>query len=402
MPQGKPPIFTVLVAQVYQKTAFAPDADVDEILARWISNLSVTADQHGAHLIRSMENSLRCAFDRADQAIQCACSLQDAVSKASVAVSLRVGLDIGPVTFKNNDYACEAATRAGMLATQAHRDRIALSETAFEQLTPTIREAVSAGSVGAEGEKAYEVDWQAVDLPEFAVEVGPGGTTLEQVVTVQLPQIKRAEGRDETEQEGAASQDSKSLTIPLTHLRDQFRRERTREPQVAKAAPMQMASAVRQETAQPQAPVGMETATAPVAPSAGAGQTQAIQLPADQFCVALEGRITVLDRGHPRATIGRVPGNDIICNVDSTSRKHAEITERRGEWILVDYSRNGTLVYAADEGREELAHRSEVRLGKCGAISLGCPFEGNMRSLFFWLGHPAMPPPLLKPYLDQE
>ena len=42
--------------------------------------------------------------------------------------------------------------------------------------------------------------------------------------------------------------------------------------------------------------------------------------------------------------IGRASGNDILCSDIEISNDHAELIDNNGEYILIDHSRNGTLV----------------------------------------------------------
>lgn len=72
----------------------------------------------------------------------------------------------------------------------------------------------------------------------------------------------------------------------------------------------------------------------------------------------------------PPFTMGRDRQNDLIVDDEWVSRNHASIEFRKGYFVLVDRSTNGT--YLTTEGDEEIrVHRDEVHLRKTGVISLG-------------------------------
>ena len=55
-----------------------------------------------------------------------------------------------------------------------------------------------------------------------------------------------------------------------------------------------------------------------------------------------------------------------------TSKNHAHIERRKGDFVLVDHSTNGTFVQTEDE-RITFIRRGEMRLWGAGWISLGEP-----------------------------
>lgn len=69
-------------------------------------------------------------------------------------------------------------------------------------------------------------------------------------------------------------------------------------------------------------------------------------------------------------TMGRVEGNDIVVVDPLVSRAHARIELRRGRFVLIDQSLNGTFVSMA--GKSEIAvRRDEFTLIGAGLIALG-------------------------------
>ncbi len=82
------------------------------------------------------------------------------------------------------------------------------------------------------------------------------------------------------------------------------------------------------------------------------------------------GRTIELRDLSPPFTMGRDRQNDLIVDDEWVSRNHASIEFRKGHFILVDRSTNGT--YLTMEGDEEIrVHRDEVHLRRSGIISLG-------------------------------
>ena len=70
------------------------------------------------------------------------------------------------------------------------------------------------------------------------------------------------------------------------------------------------------------------------------------------------------------AVIGRSPGCDLVVPADTASRQHARIEYRRGKFLLIDQSTNGTFVRFQD-GQTLFLKREESPLWGAGQISLG-------------------------------
>jgi hypothetical protein len=70
--------------------------------------------------------------------------------------------------------------------------------------------------------------------------------------------------------------------------------------------------------------------------------------------------------------LGRDPQCDVMSEGRLTSRFHARIEYRRGKFVLVDESTNGTFVRTQD-GKEVYLRREELPLWGTGVISLGEP-----------------------------
>jgi len=77
-----------------------------------------------------------------------------------------------------------------------------------------------------------------------------------------------------------------------------------------------------------------------------------------------------LSQSQPVATIGRGQQNDVVVPDEFTSRLHARIEYRRGKFVLLDQSTNGTFVLT-QEGERVHVHKGELPLWGAGVISLG-------------------------------
>jgi adenylate cyclase len=69
-------------------------------------------------------------------------------------------------------------------------------------------------------------------------------------------------------------------------------------------------------------------------------------------------------------TIGRNPDNDLAISDDYTSRYHVQIIFRKGKFVLIDQSTNGTFIVAQDQS-QAFIHREEYVLQHQGWIGLG-------------------------------
>lgn len=81
-------------------------------------------------------------------------------------------------------------------------------------------------------------------------------------------------------------------------------------------------------------------------------------------------RTVMVDELSQPLVLGRDPAADVVVDAEWVSRHHATLEYRRGFFVLVDASTNGTFVYlAADD--PVFVHRDELLLRGHGCISLG-------------------------------
>jgi class 3 adenylate cyclase len=74
----------------------------------------------------------------------------------------------------------------------------------------------------------------------------------------------------------------------------------------------------------------------------------------------------------PAVTVGRDGRNDLVIGESTVSRLHARIEHRKGRFVLIDQSANGTFVVPED-GASGFVHRDSVELSGHGLLGLGTP-----------------------------
>ena len=78
----------------------------------------------------------------------------------------------------------------------------------------------------------------------------------------------------------------------------------------------------------------------------------------------------VVDEEHAHVGMGRGDQNELVVRNSLVSRLHARVEFRRGKFMLIDQSVNGTFV-RKDNGQEVLVRRDELVLDGAGVIGLG-------------------------------
>lgn len=87
-----------------------------------------------------------------------------------------------------------------------------------------------------------------------------------------------------------------------------------------------------------------------------------------------QDEVLFVDELRPIVLFGREFGNDIVIMDPRASRQHARVERRRGGFMLVDYSTNGSYL-VEDDGTERCIKRNEVSLVGPGRI--GCGFSAG-------------------------
>ncbi len=83
-----------------------------------------------------------------------------------------------------------------------------------------------------------------------------------------------------------------------------------------------------------------------------------------------------IDSNRPAIVLGRQAYNDLVVGEVTASRVHARIEYRRGKFVLIDKSTNGTYV-SLDGKKSVFVHNDELVLGARGYLSLGCEVDSE-------------------------
>jgi len=81
-----------------------------------------------------------------------------------------------------------------------------------------------------------------------------------------------------------------------------------------------------------------------------------------------QDQVIRIDQNRPSVTIGRDAYNDLVVEGKRVSRTHACIEYRRGRFVLIDRSTNGT--YLLSNGKPSIVRRTESPLHGTGLIGL--------------------------------
>lgn len=92
--------------------------------------------------------------------------------------------------------------------------------------------------------------------------------------------------------------------------------------------------------------------------------------PTEVLAVRMGDKKFILDEDRGMITIGRLPANDMVLKYAGVSRMHAKIEHRRGKFVLVDASSNGTYVHMTNRDAVYIKH-DEFQLYGEGVISPG-------------------------------
>ncbi len=99
----------------------------------------------------------------------------------------------------------------------------------------------------------------------------------------------------------------------------------------------------------------------------------------------LNFRDTTIEVSDQRKAInlGRADDNDLVIKGNLISRIHAKIEMRRGKFMLIDQSTNGTFLHNA-QGQEKFVRRDSTELGEEGIIGLGRAEEpGSSLAIYY-------------------
>jgi class 3 adenylate cyclase len=94
------------------------------------------------------------------------------------------------------------------------------------------------------------------------------------------------------------------------------------------------------------------------------------QRKASKLMLTFRGQSFEVDDQHKSLLLGRADDNDVVVKGNLISRIHAKIELRRGKFILIDQSTNGTFLQNL-QGEERFVRRDSTELVDEGVIGLG-------------------------------
>ena len=107
------------------------------------------------------------------------------------------------------------------------------------------------------------------------------------------------------------------------------------------------------------------------------------QRKASRLLLQFRGRTFEVNEKRKNLLIGRAEDNDLVIKGNLISRIHAKIEMRRGKFILVDQSTNGTFLQNL-QGEEKFVRRDSTELVGEGTIGLGrAEKPGSSLSIYF-------------------
>ncbi len=391
-----------------------------EMVEHCISIISVVRKQHGGNLIRTVGSSLLCSFPHADQAIEAACAMQDAIANTSTksltAPTLRIGLHAGNAILQHGSYTGEVVTTAARMVTLAKTGQIVASGDIHKKSSPKSAQKLSPLENASSMESRlnvtlFEVNWHDAisegPLPEKstaakaeAEEPKPASQPpAKRVIATSKPEsaattVSPTPVKNPPEFEIDLSQSRKELvtakitppassadrskpanaappaTTPPPHLNQKKKTHHLQPPKKKKVILKEV--------------VVKETVPAPPPPEEDSVKTAA---PATsmRLCLIHQGNVLTVDKEHPAISMGRDSSNEIVITVDTASRHHAEVKWRDNNFYLIDHSGNGTFAYD-EQGKEIYLLNDEITLPLSGAICPGCPQdEVECEALLYWI-----------------
>ncbi len=91
---------------------------------------------------------------------------------------------------------------------------------------------------------------------------------------------------------------------------------------------------------------------------------------ATKLTLTFRDQVVVVDEKRKGVNLGRADGNDLVVKGNLISRIHARVEMRRGKFLLIDQSTNGTFLENA-QGDETFIRRDSTELSGQGIIGLG-------------------------------
>ena len=313
-------------------------------LADSTAMLNMICLQYGGEDLRTVGEVCLYAFPRADDATHAACDMQSEMACQEELTGhrseLRIGLDSGDIEYSGGTWLGQPLLRSTRLSSLAPPGAILVAATLRSYLSRETRLGLlpfttAEANVQRLGTQAYELPWGEAPEPEAGGE--PPKTAMgEEMGTSTLPL-------------GETSQIFSPAAIDVTTTR------------IRLPLPPGM---TEHSNARPQPEIRPTRPTEP------------------RLCLIRGRRLIVVDARSPHATFGRGAENDIQIDIETASRRHAEIAYSGGRFVLTDHSWNGTYVYDA-QGSGQLVHNDHLELPEEGYVCPGTPKVDEITSFRF-------------------
>lgn len=175
----------VLFADVTNSTALyhqLGDAGAREVIAAALAALAGLLPRHSGRLVKTLGDSVMCAFGHAEEAVSAACAMQALARDTCFAgqtLRLHIGLHCGPVLVEQEDVFGDTVNAAAYLTSAATGDQILTTEAVLASLPDAARASVrpifQAVLKGSTAESmVYQVVWRAEDTELTTVNLHAG------------------------------------------------------------------------------------------------------------------------------------------------------------------------------------------------------------------------------------
>lgn len=118
------------------------DREARRITSTYISTMASIVLRHHGVIIKTIGDEIMCRFPTADQAVQAACEIQNAVTAGivtNVSLTVHAGLHYGSVIMENNDIFGDAVNTAARLVSIGKPGQVITTEETVQQLSPLLR-----------------------------------------------------------------------------------------------------------------------------------------------------------------------------------------------------------------------------------------------------------------------
>jgi class 3 adenylate cyclase len=152
--------------RLYEKLG---DTEAMRAVERCLNRMSRATETYQGRVVKTIGDEVMAVFDSADQALQAACEMQQRVEKlppvSGVTLSIRVGMQYGPIIEENSDYFGDTVNTASRMAGLAKGGQIFTTGETVNALSPLLRQAtreIDALAIKGKSEDVhvFEVLWQ--------------------------------------------------------------------------------------------------------------------------------------------------------------------------------------------------------------------------------------------------